>query len=386
MELKAYLRTLASKWQIALLTFLITYAATLALTYTQTPMYQSRAAYVMKLSDSFETNKDLVSAVDILSRRTEIATTYTLVANSGMIEQQAANALGLTSDQRRELTVSSQLIPGTNVVEIVAQARDPVLARDFTNMVGAKTMVYVRDLYATYRLELLDMATASGTPVKPNKPLNLLLGATMGLALGAGMAFLSAYLQAAPENAANVDVFDHETGTYSRRYFLLRLRQELSRARRSGRLMSVALVDIDHQRTLANSAPHIRQEALRRVMQRLLPRLRNEDTMARFDETVFAILWADTSGEGARQATERLCAAINKAPLELEQSGVLLDLRSSAGVAAYPNEIQDEDLGPEEMIERARQALDETAERVYGKVALFTEDEAPQRWMRLVRQ
>jgi uncharacterized protein involved in exopolysaccharide biosynthesis len=191
-----YLRILSRKWWIVLLTFLITYGATLAFTYTQAPTYHSRATFVVKLNASFSNDRDLASAVDVLSRRTEIATTYTIVANSRMIRRAAVTALSLSAPQRANVSVSSDLLPGTNVVEIVGESNDPILARDFTDAVGAQTVSYVGDLYETYRLEPLDTANLSEIPVAPNKPLNLTLGALLGLILGVSFALLAAYLQA----------------------------------------------------------------------------------------------------------------------------------------------------------------------------------------------
>src|SRR5689334_4656764 len=112
MELRAYLGTLISKWWIVLITFMITYGATLAFTFMQKPVYEGHATYVVKLNSSLGNDKDLASAVDILRRRTEIATTYTLVANSGQIKKQAAEALGLSADQKADISVLSELVPG----------------------------------------------------------------------------------------------------------------------------------------------------------------------------------------------------------------------------------------------------------------------------------
>jgi capsular polysaccharide biosynthesis protein len=196
MELRMYLRILSKKWWLVLTTFLVTYGATLAYTYYQQPMYRSRATFVVKLNSDFTNDRDLASAVDVLSRRTEIATTYTIVANSHMIRRAAATALGLSGHERNDVTVSSEIIPGTNVLEITADSSNPALARDFTDAIGTQTVAYVQDLYETYRLEPLDAASVPEAPVAPNRQLNLALGAIVGLILGCGLALLATYLQA----------------------------------------------------------------------------------------------------------------------------------------------------------------------------------------------
>jgi diguanylate cyclase (GGDEF)-like protein len=378
MELRAYLRTLISKWWILLVVFLITYSATLAFTFTQKPVYQGRATYVVKLNSTFSNDKDLASAVDILSRRTEIATTYTIVANSRQLKKLASDALGLTTEQKADVSVSSQLVPGTNVVEIIVQSGDPVLARDFTNAVGTKLVTYTRGLYETYTLELLDPSGLPDKPVKPNKLLNLMLGGVMGLLLGAGLAFLAAYLQAPPEAVANVGILDDETGVYSRRYLTTRLRQELGRSGRNGYPLSLALLNADHRGALGESTPQVRREALRRIALLLTPQLRDEDLMAHVEGATFALLLPDTGAEAARESVERLRALISGSPLDLERSGVKLDLYSSAGIATYPDIAPGQEIAPDNMLEQAARALKQAETAAYGKVYLLPDNDAPE--------
>jgi diguanylate cyclase (GGDEF)-like protein len=374
MELRAYLRTLASKWWIVLLTFLITYGATLAFTFTQTPVYQSRATYVLTLGPAFRNNKDTAGTLEVLSRRTEIATTYSTLAASRLIKKQAADDLGLSEEQRADLAVSSQLVVGTNVLEVSATGSNPVLLRDFTNKVGDKLVNYVQTLYETYQLELLDRATIPDIAIRPNKPLNLALGAIMGLVLGAGLAFLVAYLQAPSENVTNFGVLDDETGVYNKRYFTLRLRQEMSRTKRNSRPLSVALLNVDHRGVMDQSSPPIRREALRNVAMLLERSLRNEDIMARFGDTVFALLLPDLSGDAAKVMVERMQRTLAGTPLELERSGVKLDLHGAAGVTAYPRENLDKDTSPDTLLTEATRALKHAETGTYGEVYLYSED------------
>jgi diguanylate cyclase (GGDEF)-like protein len=372
MELKAYLRILGRKWWIVLLVFMITYGATLAVTFLQPPVYQATATYVLTLGSAFKNNKDAGSNLDILSRRTEIATTYSLLATSHLIKKQAADGLGLSEQERSDLSVSSTLMAGTNVLQIAAQGSKPALVREFANAVGEKTAAYVQNLYETYELQLLDKAGLPDTPVKPNKLLNLSLGGVMGLILGIGLAYLAAYLQAPLENVANVGILDDETGVYDKRYFTLRLHQELSRAKRNKYQLSVALMDVDHRRALDRASGQLRREALRKVAVRLEPHLRNEDIMARFGDTVFAFMLPDTSGEAAKALLERMQTTIAETPVASERSGAMLDLLSSAGITAYPDQGLREDVEPDQLLAQAMGALKQAETATYSEVYLFS--------------
>ncbi len=198
MELKHYLGIVIAKRGVVLATFLITLGTTLLLTLAQTPIYESGATYVVKPTLPEPDSRTLASAIEVLSRG-QIGQTIAEVASSHVIRAQTAGMLGLSSKQTREVSVSSRLLAGTNVVEITVAGPSPALARDFASVVGARTATFVQTLYGMYALEPLDEPTLPSSPSKPRTMLNLLLGALAGLVLGAGLAFLSAYLQSPSE-------------------------------------------------------------------------------------------------------------------------------------------------------------------------------------------
>ena len=368
MELKVYARILARRWWIVLPTFLVTFGVTLALTFSEAPLYASSATFVLKLGSSFQDDKGFVSALDILSRRAEIAATYTEVATSRLIKRQAADLLGLSPEQRGSLSVSSRALGGTNVLEISVEGPDPHLARDFANTIGAQTIAYVRGLYETYELAPLDEAALRTAPISPNYPLNLGLGAALGLFLGLGLALLAEYLRAQPEEVATFNILDQETGMYNRRYFLFRLRQELSRASRGSVDLSVALMNVDHHGVMDGASPQVRGEALRKVLLLLGPALREEDIMARYSDTVIAFLLPDVEGEMARDMVEDMQARITTAPLEINGRGVKLNLQGAAGVATY-HEKADVDA----LLAGAARALEGAEAAAYDRVHLLSE-------------
>jgi capsular polysaccharide biosynthesis protein len=194
MDSQLILNTLKKRWWLFLAVFLITAAATLALTMRETPVYKAKASYITTLNPEITDDKGITSALDILNRQDETVGTYSQIAMSEKIADLAATQLNLTGDQKRAFTVDSRIIPGTRILEISVLGDDPQKVRNFTMAVGDQTMKYVNSLYLTYQLELLDAADAPGNPIGPKTELNLLLALVLGLFIGAGALFFSAWL------------------------------------------------------------------------------------------------------------------------------------------------------------------------------------------------
>jgi diguanylate cyclase (GGDEF)-like protein len=371
MELKTYLQILLKKWWIVLPAFLTTFTATIVFTFTQSPTYASMATYVVRPNASFGDMKSFANGLDMLSRRTEIATTYAEVASSRLIKREAAQELGLSNEQRQSLSVSTQLLAGTNVIMVTVEGGAPEIVRDFANAVGAETIAYVQELYETYDLKPLDQASLPGSPVKPDKALNLSLGAVIGLALGAGLAFVSEYLQAPLERVTNFGILDDETGVYNKRYLAQRLREEMSRAKRNQYPLSLAVMNVDQLGAMSTSFPsQARGEILRKVAVLLRQYIREEDVMARLNGTTFAFLFPDVQGESAKAIVEKLQTRIAWTPFEVEKSGLKLNLSSAAGLVDYHYN----GTGQEEFLALADRALQQAEAAGYGKVCLLSDD------------
>ena len=195
MEIETLVRILVRKWLIIVPIFLVTFAATVIFTIKQPPVYEATATYVAKLSRRISDNRDFAAVINTLSSRVEIATTYAEVANSRRLRAIAAQKLNLSPQALKNLSVSSRLIPGTNIVEIAVQGTDPAQVRDFANAIGTSTIEYVQSLYAAFTLDSLDEAIIPRDPIGPNMILNLILGGVLGLTLGCGIALLTHFFQ-----------------------------------------------------------------------------------------------------------------------------------------------------------------------------------------------
>ena len=209
-------------------------------------VFKAKATFVMRpRANIIIEDEETLRAVDTLSRRIEINTTFGKVASSKLIKNRAIERLKLSSSQRKGLGVSSRVIAGTNILEITTTASDPVLVRDFAEAVSTETIIYVRNLYDVFQLEPLDEPEVPKKPIQTNQGFYLVMGGILGLVLGIGLAFLVDYLQTPLPEPLAFNIIDGETGLYNRAYFMLRLRQEMGRAKRNGYLLSVALIKMN---------------------------------------------------------------------------------------------------------------------------------------------
>jgi diguanylate cyclase (GGDEF)-like protein len=371
MELKLYLRILLRKWWIIVPAFLVAFTSTLIFTFTQVPTYSATATFVVAPASSVGDAKSFVNNLEVLSSRAQIASTYAEVATSSSIKCMAAEALNLSASQKKSLSVESKLRAGTNVIEITVQGSDPVLVRDFANKVGDEAVAYAEILYEVYDLKTLDQAVTPAAPMKPDKALNLALGAILGLVLGGGLALLTEYLQAPLESMMNLGILDAETGAYNKRYFAQRLNEEMSRARRNRYPLSLALMNVDPSGVIRTSVPsQFSSEALRKVTVFLKQNLRAEDVMARLDGTVFAFLLPDMSEEQATTMLEKLQTRMVWTAFEMEKSGIKLNLTGAAGVVAYDYN----GAGQDEFLAKANRVLQKAETVGYGKVLSLSAD------------
>ncbi|MBI2266274.1 MAG: diguanylate cyclase [Armatimonadetes bacterium] len=130
-------------------------------------------------------------------------------------------------------------------------------------------------------------------------------------------------------------ITDHLTGLYNHRFFWSRLREEIARASRYGRILSLLMLDVDDFKGFNDTQGHLAgDEVLRSVGQTLRQSIRGTDVVARYGGEEFAAIFPETPLSGANIVAERIRSKI--AALRFEQYQ-LLRVTVSGGIAAYPD-------------------------------------------------
>ncbi|HEX7479246.1 MAG TPA: diguanylate cyclase [Polyangiales bacterium] len=129
---------------------------------------------------------------------------------------------------------------------------------------------------------------------------------------------------------------DPLTGVKNRRFLMDKLQEELDRARRYERPLSVAMLDIDHFKHINDTYGHPAGDAALVEIAALFGRtLRGQDTIARFGGEEFVVILPETDGDRAVLAAERLRTALMAHVVT--DSGKRLPLTVSGGVVAFPH-------------------------------------------------
>jgi diguanylate cyclase (GGDEF)-like protein len=135
------------------------------------------------------------------------------------------------------------------------------------------------------------------------------------------------------ERAKELAYLDGLTGIFNRRFFEMRITEELERANRYTTQLSVIMLDIDHFKRLNDEFGHLLgDEVLRQVSTIFRQQVRKGDVVCRFGGEEFALLLPQTSGEQAQEAAEKLRRLVEN----WNFPGVPRPVTISAGIACYP--------------------------------------------------
>lgn len=161
-----------------------------------------------------------------------------------------------------------------------------------------------------------------------------------------------------------LSVTDGLTGLKNRRFFDETLRNELHRAHRTGRPLSLALLDIDHFKPLNDHYGHqAGDQCLRQVGDVLRAHVRKpSDIAARYGGEEFALILPETDPQTAEMVLERLRRTIQEARVEYE--GETLRFTISLGFTTS----SDSTTSADELIRQADHALYQAKEDGRNKV------------------
>jgi diguanylate cyclase (GGDEF)-like protein len=143
---------------------------------------------------------------------------------------------------------------------------------------------------------------------------------------------------------------DEVTGLYNRRFFSIRLEEEVSRYRRFNHPVSVVLLDLDGFKEINDEQGHASgDETLRGMAEILLKHSRGINVICRYGGDEFAVLLVETSKGGARLYADRIRYVLPSFHFAHGQR-----VTASFGIASLPEDVTP---APDALIRAADEAL-----------------------------
>lgn len=145
------------------------------------------------------------------------------------------------------------------------------------------------------------------------------------------------------EEAQRLSITDPLTGLWNYRYLQMSLEQEIERATRFGRPLSLLMLDLDHFKAVNDAYGHQRGDAvLVELAARVHSVIREVDVFARYGGEELVLLLPETGASGASTSAERICEVVRGRPFDGhgdEEPAIRVTV--SVGVSTYPTHASD---------------------------------------------
>ncbi|MDJ0336167.1 polysaccharide biosynthesis tyrosine autokinase [Salinibacterium sp. G-O1] len=208
-ELRDYIRILRKSWVLIVLLTLVAVSAAAVYSIVKTPEY-SASTRVFVSSQSADSTTELLQGSSFTQSRVK---TYSSLVTTPIVLLPVIASLGLdvtAEELAQRVSASAQL--DTTLIEINVTDEDPVVAADIANATSQSLTAVVSKIETTegstgspVKLTRVEDATVSTIPVSPNIPLNIALGALVGLAIGVGLAVLREVLDTRIRNERDME-------------------------------------------------------------------------------------------------------------------------------------------------------------------------------------
>jgi len=153
-------------------------------------------------------------------------------------------------------------------------------------------------------------------------------------------------------------LLDTLTELYNSRTFLKELKDELKRAKRYKRPVSLCMVSIDGLKEIARNYGALTSDAVLKVVANVITGcIRDVDVAARYSADEYAIILPETNASGAAIVAERLRQRVGTQGITHNWHN--LKVTASVGLASFPAHAREHD----ELIARATQALELAIQR-----------------------
>lgn len=216
------------------------------------------------------------------------------------------------------------------------------------------------------------------TDIKKDMLFNKILVAVLSVITGVALisivigliARLSRKLTTAYQTIEQMAITDELTRIYNRRYFHIRLDQEVSRSKRYRHPISLVMLDIDYFKMVNDRYGHqVGDGVLTRVAAIVKEATRKADVVSRYGGEEITVILPETNNENAVLCAEKIRAAIEKEDFE-QMPGHFFKVTVSLGISWREKVTGDEKKEAIQLIKAADDALYDAKKSGRNKVVI----------------
>ncbi len=246
------------------------------------------------------------------------------------------------SGQLRRMAVGAEPVrlPAVNDLRWLTADLEPGVPHALPDLPGETPEIrrWIDDLHAA------ELTQAASFPPAPERS-GLVVLRTDGdpTAVESVLRQLATEVQAVVENQATVErlqelsITDPLTGLYNKRYFLLRLEEEMVRAERYGRSLSLIIFDLDDLKGINDSHGHLAGDAVLSQLGTMLKQtIRAIDVVARYGGDEFCVIMPEADMATSEGFMQRLGREIAEMDIRLGGGEGSVRTTISLGAAIFP--------------------------------------------------
>lgn len=146
------------------------------------------------------------------------------------------------------------------------------------------------------------------------------------------------------EEVKRLSITDELTALYNRRYFFIRFKEELTRAKRYSHELHLFMIDVDDFKDYNDKHGHQHGDRILKSFGKYLKESgRSSDIIARYGGEEFAIILPETSESMAFKMADRLRSGLAESNVFRNNNPSSKRITVSIGIAGYPSDALDVD-------------------------------------------
>ncbi len=230
----------------------------------------------------------------------------------------------LQKEDAPRLAVLDWVMPGMDGVDICRKVRETVPKDRYLYLILLTAKTSRQEIVSGLE------AGADDYMIKPFDPSEL----QVRVGIGRRIISLQEELVAAREALRFQATRDPLTGTYNRRAAYQRLLEELERAGRENKPVSVLMMDLDHFKKINDTYGHlVGDQVLKETVARIQSVIRSYDVVGRFGGEEFMVVLPNADTDIAVRVGERIRQAVSSRPI-VADGQISISVTLSAGVAS----------------------------------------------------